>query len=88
MIKLLLFTILFFLAYTFFTAASRLLTGGRQPPLPPEKTRRGEEMVRDPQCGTYVPRGQALEKTIGGEKVYFCSSECHTAFRQRTGKNG
>ena len=36
----------------------------------------GEEMVRDPQCGVYVPVSSALKKKIKGEEVYFCSREC------------
>lgn len=45
-----------------------------------EKTARGEEMVQDPQCGTYVPISLAVEKVIDGRKVYFCSEECREAY--------
>jgi uncharacterized protein len=79
MIKLLILGILGFLAYTFFTAIIRLVTGGKKA-APPQKTRQGEDMVRDPQCGTYLPRGDAIEKTIGGEKHYFCSARCRDEF--------
>ncbi len=82
MIRLLLLAILFFLAYTFVLAVFRLLTG-RGPALPREKTQHGEDMVRDSECGIYIPVGQALEKTVRGEKHYFCSSECREAFRSR-----
>ncbi|MFA5515815.1 MAG: PP0621 family protein [Desulfuromonadales bacterium] len=81
MIRLLLLLILFFLAYTFFTVLLRALPRGRSAGLPPEKSKRGEEMVRDTQCGTYIPRSQALEKSIRGEKYFFCSAECRDAFR-------
>lgn len=82
MIRLLLLAILFFLAYTFFFAIFRLFFG-RGTALPREKTPHGEDMVRDSECGIYLPVGQALEKTVRGEKHYFCSSECHEAFRRR-----
>lgn len=82
MIKLLILALFGFLAYTFYTMLRRSLTGG-PPGAPREKTRQGEEMVRDPQCGTYVPRGDALEKIVNGRKYYFCSARCRDAF---TGK--
>ncbi len=36
----------------------------------------GRPMVQDPICGTYVPKENALEASIGGEVRYFCSPEC------------
>ncbi len=38
-----------------------------------------EEMVLDPQCNSYVPRGEAIEQ--GGN--YFCSRECAKLFLSR-----
>lgn len=82
MIRLLLLALLFFLAYTVYNAVVRSLSGrGGEPP--PEKSRQGEDMVKDPQCGTYVPRGDALEKTVRGKKYFFCSARCRDIF---TGK--
>ncbi|MDY0268532.1 YHS domain-containing protein [Trichloromonas sp.] len=82
MIKLLIFALLGFLAYTFYTLLRRSLGGGT-PAIPPEKTRQGEEMVRDPQCGTYLPKGDALEEIIDGERYYFCSARCRDAFKAK-----
>jgi YHS domain-containing protein len=45
----------------------------------------GEEMVRDPQCGVYVPISSALKKKIKGETVYFCSRECEDTFKYKPG---
>ena len=42
----------------------------------------GEEMVRDPQCSTYVPRGRALARRIAGRTVYFCSAGCADAYER------
>jgi uncharacterized protein len=36
----------------------------------------GEEMVRDPQCRTYVVKGRAVSRSIGGQTTYFCSDAC------------
>ncbi len=80
MIRLLIFALLAFLAYTLYNAIVRSLPGrGRGNP-PQQKTDRGEAMVKDPQCGTFVPRGEALEKVVNGRNYYFCSKECRDAF--------
>jgi uncharacterized protein len=47
------------------------------------RSRRGEEMVLDPQCGTYVPRSDALEGHTDGKKYYFCSKECRKTWQDR-----
>jgi YHS domain-containing protein len=41
-----------------------------------------DEMVQDPQCKTYIPRRQAIEKTIDGKTFHFCSDACATKFLQ------
>lgn len=77
--RLLLLALLIYLGYVFCRAFFRALPG-RRPGPPPAKTRGGEEMVRDPRCGTFVPRGDALTKTVGGKTHYFCSRECRDAY--------
>lgn len=37
---------------------------------------RGEDLVQDPFCRTYVPKSQAYLKEIEGRQQYFCSREC------------
>ena len=54
--------------------------------LPGRRDRQGggsEEMVRDPQCGVYIPLSNALKRRVRGETVYFCSSECAEAYNKR-----
>ena len=41
--------------------------------------REAEEMVFDPQCQSYVPKGEAIQQ--GGN--YFCSRECAKLFLSR-----
>lgn len=79
MIRLLLLALLFFLGYTVYDVFFRGISGGGKP-LPKEKTSRGEDMVRDPHCGMYIPRGDAIEKVIKGQKHFFCSGDCRDAF--------
>ena len=42
-----------------------------------------DEMVQDPVCKTYIPRREALKKTIDGEEVFFCSEECASKYQGR-----
>ena len=83
MIRLLILLILVFLAYTFFTGVRQLLTGQGKRNLPPKSGPKGEDMVRDPQCGIYLPRSEALKKMVSGRQQYFCSKECRDAFLGR-----
>ncbi|UCF31119.1 MAG: YHS domain-containing protein [bacterium] len=41
----------------------------------------GEEMVRDPHCGVYVPRSAAVSKRVDGAVHHFCSEKCRDEFR-------
>jgi hypothetical protein len=42
--------------------------------------RAGGELVRDPQCGTYVPKASAVVAGAGAEAKYFCSAACRDAY--------
>lgn len=39
-------------------------------------TPKGEDLVQDPFCKTYVPKSQAYLNEIEGRPQYFCSREC------------
>jgi hypothetical protein len=34
------------------------------------------ELVRDPVCSTYIPRGTAIAARVGAETRYYCSTTC------------
>lgn len=81
MIRLLLLVIIGFLVYSVVVALLRGL--GHRPSAPPrEKSAEGEQMVKDPVCGTYLPRSDALAGTVAGETRYYCSRECRDRDRQ------
>lgn len=67
----------------------RLLTGGRAvqrgaaAPRAQTPERSGGTLVRDPQCGTYVPESRALQVRADGETLYFCSAACRDAYQRR-----
>jgi YHS domain-containing protein len=44
----------------------------------------GEEMVKDPNCDTYIPKSDAIKKKVGGETCYFCSNKCLEEYRNKT----
>lgn len=46
---------------------------------PPERA--GGALVRDPQCGTYVPEATAIRVSDGRDTHYFCSAACRDAYR-------
>ena len=39
-------------------------------------------MVKDPACGVYVPRRDAIEARVRGENHFFCSKECLEKFKK------
>jgi YHS domain-containing protein len=49
-------------------------SGGSRGPGP------AEQLVRDPVCGTYVPRTRALTIGSGTAVRYFCSERCREAY--------
>ncbi|ORJ62103.1 hypothetical protein [Geothermobacter hydrogeniphilus] len=86
MIRLLLLAIFAFLIYAMVSAILRIFRRGQglNPPSPAEKSDAGEEMVKDPECGTYLPRSDALKETIAGHPQFFCSTACRDAYRSRS----
>lgn len=42
-----------------------------------------DQMVQDPVCHVFVPRGSAVEQVIGGQTYCFCSKECAMAFQKQ-----
>lgn len=57
-------------------------TAGRQPPSAQQPSvQPGGELKKDPVCGTYVAASASLTRTVNGEVLYFCSSECRDKYR-------
>ena len=51
------------------------------PRVPPRQIQ--DEMVEDPACKVYIPKGQALVWDMGhGEEKYFCSPECRKKYQE------
>jgi YHS domain-containing protein len=59
----------------------RGLKGPFQPPIAKN------EMVQDPVCKAYVPRGSAVSADIGGQTYLFCSRDCADTFQSQIGRS-
>jgi YHS domain-containing protein len=46
---------------------------------------KGEELMEDPQCHTYVPVSEAYRVTVDGKTLYLCSKACYKKFREKGG---
>ncbi len=43
-----------------------------------------EELVQDPYCQTYIPKGSAVKKRIAGKDYYFCNPECLRKYLEKS----
>jgi YHS domain-containing protein len=79
MYRFLIITVLLVVAYLLARRAFRdFLTSRSSAPLIGK-----DQMVQDPVCRVYVPRGVAVQQNIGGQVYYFCSYPCADAFQKR-----
>ena len=42
------------------------------------------EMVKDPNCETYIPKEEAIIKVVRGASHYFCSDACAEEFSKKS----
>jgi len=82
LVRLILWAIFGYLLYTLVQAAWRAIHAAPSSP-PPEKSRGGETMERDPQCGTFVPRGDAVAARVRGKELWFCSTRCRDEYMKQ-----
>lgn len=65
--------------------ANALFGARRRQPRPTSPAAPGERvggtLVRDPQCGTYLPQTRAIRVGSGSDAQYFCSATCRDAYR-------
>lgn len=72
-------------AYFLLRSAIREFRGLKGPFQPPA---RGSDMVQDPVCKTYIPRGSAVSADVGGQTYLFCSRDCADTFQSKIGQSG
>ena len=74
--------ILLIILYFLIRSALREFRGRGPTRLPETK----DQMVQDPVCRVFVPRGAAVMEVIGGQTYCFCSKGCAMTFqKQMTG---
>ena len=56
-------------------ARRRASASSNRAPRSPRERALGE-LVRDPNCGTYVPKASAIVAGSGDNRRYFCSTKC------------
>ena len=49
-------------------------------PTPAGNVPTGGELKRDPVCGTFVPVSSSVKRTVRGEVVHFCSTDCRDKY--------
>ena len=77
LVRLIIWALLGFIVYVIVKAAVQAF---HAPTPPPEKSRGGETMERDPLCGTFVPRGEAVTASVRGRQHWFCSTRCRDEY--------
>lgn len=74
------FIITFVIIYFAYQFVKKLFIHNRggQGHLPGQRAQasRGEELVEDSYCHTYIPLSNAYPKSVSGKTLYFCSKKC------------
>jgi YHS domain-containing protein len=80
MIKLHMLALAGFFVYSMLSGLMRQGTGRQKKN--GNRSREGEQMVADPQCGTYIPISDSVKATINGQLHYFCSKKCLREYKK------
>jgi uncharacterized protein len=75
-VKLLVILVLLYVGYRIVRMLRRAKTMNVKGSRVDDAPSKGEDLVQDPFCRTYVPKSQAYLKEIDGRQQYFCSQEC------------
>lgn len=81
MIKILMLILLGFVGYSMIQGMIRPKQN-RENKTPKNRSRDGETMVEDPQCGTFLPVSDAVSTSINGQEQHFCSKKCLKAYKK------
>lgn len=70
--------------YFLLRSAIKQYRGSSGPVQPPVNR---NDMVQDPVCKMYVPRGSAVSADIGGQTYLFCSRDCADTFQKQISRS-
>ncbi len=80
--RFLIYSLLFFFAYRLFRFFVPKGVKGNKETVTKEGIKVDDVMVKDPACGIYLPKRDAVRERIKGETHYFCSERCAKNFRK------
>ena len=83
------FLILFGVGYLLYRAMRSWMSPDARPKKSVSGKATGEiddVMIKDPYCGVYFPRRDAVHLNFGGNDLYFCSKECRDQYMARQSK--
>jgi len=83
MMRLLLFVAFLILAYYVLKTVLRAAVRGYRDEEHRRPRLKGEEMVLDPECRTYVLKERAITRRIGGKLHSFCSEACAKQYEEK-----
>ena len=73
--------IFLFLTILLYNLLRHLLKGSKKSQQPNERLDKyTAELVRDPQCGTYILPAQGSMVRLGGKRYHFCSERCRDLY--------
>jgi len=83
MIRSLLIVVFLLVIYYALKTVFRSAVRGYQQPDRDRSRLMGEDMVLDPECRTYVPKGRAVTRRIGNKICSFCSETCAKQYEEK-----
>jgi YHS domain-containing protein len=83
MYRIILILVLLTLLYFMLRSAIKELRERAQRGDPNRQISDKHQMVQDPNCRVFVPRGVAVQEQIGGQTYFFCSRDCAKAFQKQ-----
>lgn len=76
MIRLIVSILIIYILYKIIKSIGKIKSGKGENLQFERKSARGEDLVEDPVCHTYLPVSQAYKREIDGKVFYFCSEKC------------
>ena len=78
MIRLLLYILVFYLAYHLLKSLGRSLLRPREESH--DAFQEDTDLIKDPHCGAYFLKQKGVKAQVDGKSVYFCSAACRDAY--------
>ena len=78
MIRLLLYVLVFYLAYQLLKSLGRSLFRPREESN--DRFEQDTDLIKDPHCGAYFLKQKGVKANVNGNPVYFCSPACRDAY--------